>query len=89
MRAVLTVVGKDKKGIIYCVSKCLNELNINIEDISQTILQDFFTMIMIVDIKDSTSDFQTIQQKLQEVGENASVDIKIQHEDIFNSMHKL
>lgn len=89
MRAVLTVVGKDKKGIIYCVSKCLNELNINIEDISQTILQEYFTMIMIVDIKDSTCDFQTIQQKLKEVGQNSSVEIRIQHEDIFNSMHKL
>lgn len=89
MRAVLTVVGKDRKGIIYVVSKALTEMNINIEDISQTIMQEYFTMMMIVDISDANKDFVEIQKTLKEVGEQKGVDVRIQHEDIFNSMHKL
>ncbi len=89
MRAVLTVVGKDKKGIIYRVSEGLNNMDINIEDISQTILQDYFTMIMIVDIKNANCDFKTIQENLQKVGETNGIEVRIQHEDIFNAMHKL
>ncbi len=89
MRAVLTVVGKDKKGIIYYVSKELNEMNINIEDISQTIMQGYFTMMMVVDMESSTLDFEAIKKKLELLGESCSVDIKIQHEAIFNCMHKL
>ena len=89
MRAVLTVVGKDKKGIIYQVSKELNEMNINIEDISQTIMQGFFTMMMVVDVENATLDFGGIKEKLNCMAEKCSVDVKIQHEDIFNCMHKL
>ncbi len=89
MRAVVTVVGNDKKGIIYFVSKSLHEMNINIEDISQTVLQKYFTMMMIVDISEANCDFDSIIDNLKKTGEENFVDIKIQHEDIFNGMHKL
>ncbi|QEK12858.1 ACT domain-containing protein [Crassaminicella thermophila] len=89
MKAVVTVIGKDKIGIIANVTSVLAENNINILDISQTILQDYFTMIMIVDLEKMQSNFQDIKIKLEEVGKRIGLSIKIQHEDIFNSMHKI
>lgn len=89
MRAVITVVGKDKVGIIYGVSGVLAQSNVNILDLSQTILQDFFTMIMIVDLEKCPLKFEEIQSKLDQKGIELGLSIKIQHEDIFNSMHKI
>lgn len=89
MRAVITVVGKDKKGIIARVSGVLFETNVNILDISQTIMQDMFTMVMLVDISASTASFDRLVDSLNEIGEEIGVKIQIQHEDIFNSMHKI
>jgi len=89
MRAIVSVLGKDKSGIIAAVSKALFDMNINIEDISQTIMQDYFTMIMLVDISGSDKELTVIQEKLKEKGKECGVIIKIQHEDIFNAMHKL
>ena len=89
MRAVVTVVGKDRIGIIASVSTILMENKINISDISQTILQDFFTMIMIVDLDQCEEKFEVIQSRLSEKGEEMGMSIRIQHEDIFNTMHNI
>ena len=89
MRAIVSVIGKDKKGIIAKVSTALYEMEVNIEDISQTILQEHFAMIMVVSLEDTKLSIQEISTKLNEVGEMNGVEIRIQHEDIFNSMHKI
>lgn len=89
MRAVITVLGKDRIGIIADVTKILSENNVNILDISQTILQDFFTMIMIVDAEKCKVGYEEIQAILKAQGEKMGMSIRIQHEDIFNSMHNI
>jgi len=89
MRAVVTVIGKDKVGIIAAVSKVLAENYANILDISQTILQEYFTMIMLVDVSQIKVSFSELQQKLNDLGEEMGLSIRIQHEDIFNSMHRI
>jgi len=88
-RIVVTVVGRDKVGIIAGVANVLNDLNANILDISQTILQEFFTMIMIVDIAQANVDFNTLKIKLEEKGQHIGVKISTQHEDIFQFMHRI
>jgi len=88
-KAIISVIGVDRVGIIYNVSKLLAENNINILDISQTILKDIFTMIMIVDIKNSSNDFNILKEELKNLGENLGVKIDIQKEDIFRAMHRL
>ena len=89
MRAIITVIGKDTKGIIAGVSGYLAGAEINILDISQTIMQEYFTMVMLVDLKDAKEEFKTISENLDKVGQKLSVTVKIQHEDIFNSMHRI
>lgn len=89
MRAIITVIGKDAKGIIAEVSGYLAKTDINILDISQTIMQEYFTMVMLVDLSDAKEEFKTISENLDRVGQKLSVTIKIQHEDIFNSMHRI
>ena len=89
MKAVITVIGKDRVGIICSVSNILAKANINILDISQTIMQDIFTMIMLVDISKSDADFTSIKKDLENLGEELGLSIRIQHEDIFNSMHRI
>lgn len=89
MRAVLTVIGHDKVGIIASVSKILADAKINILDISQTIMQDMFTMIMLVNIEKCTHPFDVIAKRLDEAGESMGLSIRIQHEDVFNSMHRI
>ncbi|NLM34981.1 MAG: ACT domain-containing protein [Clostridiales bacterium] len=89
MRAVITVIGKDKKGIIAAVSTELSNCNINILDISQTILQEYFTMIMLVDLKEMNVNFDELTERLEAKGKELGVSIKAQHEDIFNSMHEI
>lgn len=88
MKAVVSVIGKDKTGIIYHVTKALYEENINVEDISQTVLQDYFTMIMLVSMKDTTN-IEKINEKLSVLSTELGVSIRLQHEDIFNAMHKI
>lgn len=88
MRVILTVIGKDKVGIIAGVSQKLAELEINILDVSQTIMDDYFTMMMMLTM-DKNSDFETIRKELNQVGESLGVSIKVQNEEIFNAMHKL
>lgn len=88
-RAVVTVVGKDKKGIIATVATALADRNANILDISQTIMQEFFTMIMIVDLSDCPLDFVTLRDELGQIGQTLGVVISCQHEDIFQFMHRI
>ncbi|MDK2962579.1 MAG: ACT domain-containing protein [Eubacteriaceae bacterium] len=89
MRAVLTVIGKDRTGIIYRVSEILAQNEVNIEDISQTIMNDFFTMIMLVDLSKMTIHFNELKSSLEQCGEEIGMSIRIQHEDLFNAMHTI
>ena len=89
MKAVITVVGHDKVGIIYEVSKALAENDVNILDISQTIMQDMFTMIMLVYVDKSKVSVSELTAVLDKVGEKKGVSIKLQHEELFNSMHRI
>ncbi|MDN6640980.1 MAG: ACT domain-containing protein [Tetragenococcus sp.] len=88
MRAVLTVIGEDKVGIVAGVSQSLATLNINIVDITQTIMQDYFTMMMILEM-DKQANFDYIRHELDKVGQQLGIKISIQNEEIFNAMHKL
>lgn len=88
MKAIVTVIGKDKTGIIASVSEELTRIGANIEDISQTLMQEYFVMMMMVDLSKS-GDIEQIGKKLSELGGKIGVDIRIQHEDIFNSMHRI
>ena len=88
-KAIISVIGIDRVGIIYSVSKLLAENNVNIFDISQTLLKDIFTMIMLVDISNSTVDFDTLKHNLNKLGEEMGLKIDIQKEDIFRAMHRL
>ena len=88
-RAIITVVGKDTPGIIAQVCTYLANNGINILDISQTIVQEFFNMMMIVDLTKATKDFDTLSNELQIVGNEKGVQAKIQLEDIFDKMHRI
>ncbi|MBP2097472.1 ACT domain-containing protein [Enterococcus rivorum] len=89
MRAVLTVIGKDKVGIIAGVSQKLSELKINIIDVSQTIMDEYFTMMMMLEIPKENHNIEQIREDLNLLGEKLGVKISIQNEEIFNTMHKL
>ena len=89
MKAVITVIGKDRVGIIAAISAILAENNVNILDISQTIMQDIFTMIMIVNISQTNTNFHELSEKLEKKGQELDLSIKIQHVDLFNSMHRI
>ncbi|MGL5416992.1 MAG: ACT domain-containing protein [Clostridium sp.] len=88
MKAILTVIGKDKVGIIAGISTELENLNINILDVNQTIMGSNFTMMMMVELKD-TNGFEKAKTSLIEKGKVLGVDVKIQREEIFNSMHTI
>ncbi len=89
MRAVVTVTGKDKKGIIAKVSSFLAERGVNVEDISQTILQDYFAMIMLVDIADLNVELSELAKECDDLGREIGMSICVQHEAIFNAMHNI
>jgi ACT domain-containing protein len=89
MRAIISVIGRDKKGIIAKVSNCLFDVNVNIEDISQTIMGDLFTMIMTADMSEASVDFSRADKLLQKIAVEMKVEIRMQNEEIFNSMHKI
>lgn len=88
-KSIITVVGKDTVGIIARVCTYLAENNINILDISQTIVQDYFNMMMIVDANNTDKKIGVIADELDKLGEEIGVQIKLQQEDIFNSMHRI
>ena len=89
MRAVVTVTGTDRRGIIAKVSGFLYERNINIEDISQAILREQFAMIMMVDTSEASENFVSLAAALEEMGKEIGMSVRIQHEDIFNAMHNI
>ena len=89
MKIVVTIVGKDSVGIIAAVSTLLAENGVNILSINQNIMDGFFNMVMIADMAGSKIELAAVRQLLQEKGEALGVEIKTQHEDIFNAMHKV
>ena len=88
-KAVVTVLGLDKVGITAKVCTVLADTNINILDISQTIVGGYFNMVMVVDITEAKDAFAESAEKLQAVGEEMGLEIKIQHTDIFDAMHRI
>ena len=89
MKAVITVIGKDRVGIISMVSSECSAHNVNVIDISQTVLDGYFTMIMVVEISDMNTSFSAFADFLAEKGKAAALDIRVMHEDIFNTMHRI
>ncbi len=89
MKAIVTVVGKDKKGIIARVSNVLFEKSVNIVDISQTIMQDMFTMIMMVEFDSNAVSVGDIDSALNAVATDMGLSIHVQREEIFSSMHRI
>ena len=89
MKAVVTVTGKDKKGIIAKISGYLAEEGANVEDISQTIMGEYFAMIMIADFSEAKTELAQIAQECAELGKQIGMSIYVQHEDIFNAMHNV
>lgn len=89
MKGIITVIGKDKVGIIGKVCTLLSDQDVNILDISQTILQGYFNMMMVVDLTHINVEFIDLVDKLSELGQAIGVDIKLQHQDIFDSMHRI
>ena len=89
MKGIITVLGKDKVGIIAKVCLFLSENGINILDISQTIVQGYFNMIIVADISESPKSNAEMAKELEKVGEEIGVVIRCQHEDIFNMMHRI
>lgn len=89
MRAVVTVVGKDMVGILSKVSGICAENRMNVIEVSQTILQDMFCMIMLVDFEKANVPFTEFSDKVTAIGNEMSLSIHVMHEDIFNSMHRI
>ena len=89
MKAFLTVIGTDKVGIIAAVSTLLAANGVNIEDISQTIMQGTFTMVMAVDLSGAKADFSALKSALTPCADELGVEISLRHSDIFNAMHKI
>ena len=89
MNAIITVVGKDGKGIIATVSARCAEVGANIIEISQSVLKEYFAMIMLIDISELNMPFTDFVDDMKKLGEGRDLDIRTMHEDIFNSMHKI
>lgn len=88
-KAIITVVGKDKVGILARICTTLAQCNVNILDITQTIRQDFFYMMMIVDVENAPLQFAAFSQQIQQAGEDVGVQVKCQREEIFDKMHRI
>ena len=86
---MVSVIGRDQVGIIARVSRVLAEHNVNILDISQTILENMFTMIMRVDLLDENAQVAALNQALAEAGKDIGLDIRLQRQDIFDAMHRV
>lgn len=89
MKAVVTVIGADSVGIIALVSGECARMGANILDISQSVMREYFAMIMLVQIEELTVPFAEFSENLHKLGESRSLDIRVMHEDIFNSMHRI
>lgn len=89
MRAFITVIGKDTVGILAKVSAVCAESGINITEVTQSVLQDMFAMIMLTEITESSLSFEQIASRLEKLGKETGLKIHIMHEDLFNSMHRI
>ncbi|MBQ9965288.1 MAG: ACT domain-containing protein [Clostridia bacterium] len=89
MRTIISVIGKDTVGIISKVSAVCTECNANIVDITQSVLQDMFVMVMLTEISALNCSFGEFSDKMKALGEEINTDIRVMHEDIFNSMHRI
>ena len=89
MKAIVTVIGKDRVGITASVCSLLAQHNINILDISQTVLEEYFTMVMLVDTSACEKSVSEMSDLLAKAGEEQALSIRIQREDIFNAMHRI
>ncbi len=89
MKAVVTVTGKDKVGIIAAASAECAKYGANILDISQSVLKEYFAMIMLIELDGLKTDFKAFAEAMENAGKESGVDIRVMHEDIFNSMHKI
>jgi ACT domain-containing protein len=89
MKAIVTVIGRDRVGIIADVCSLLAENGVNVLDISQTVLQEYFTMIMMVDASGCVKPFAELAALLKIRGEGLGLDVRMQREDIFNAMHRI
>ena len=89
MKAVITVIGKDSVGILAKVSEACSKADVNIVEVTQSVLQDMFAMIMLVEIDESNIGFEQLRTNLKAVGESTNTKVHVMHEDIFNSMHRI
>jgi len=89
MKAIISVVGKDSVGILAAVATKCAEYKVNIQDVNQTIIDEFFTMYMIVSLESITIEFTSFVDEIKKVGEDKNLKIECMHEDIFNLMHKI
>lgn len=89
MKAVITVIGKDNVGILAKVSEACSKADVNIVEVTQSVLQDMFAMIMLVEIDKSNIGFEQLRTNLKAVGESTNTKVHVMHEDIFNSMHRI
>lgn len=89
MKAIITVIGKDTVGILAKVSQACAKDNANIVEVTQSVLQDMFAMVMLVEFEESKIDFEMLKADLNQVGEITNTKIHVMHEDIFNSMHRI
>ena len=89
MKAVITVIGKDSVGILAKVSEACSKADVNIVEVTQSVVQDMFAMIMLVEIDKSNIGFEQLRTNLKAVGESTNTKVHVMHEDIFNSMHRI
>lgn len=89
MRAVITVVGRDKVGILAKVSQMCADNNVNVIEVSQSILQDMFCMMMLTDVSECNVPFTEFAENLSKQGEEMNLSVRAMHEDVFNSMHRI
>ena len=88
-RIVITVLGKNRPGIVAAITRVLGDENVDIRDITQSIIGDIFTMTMIADVSAASADFHSLQERLSSAGDEIGVTVQIQREDVFNFMYRL
>lgn len=88
-RAIVTIIGSDRVGIIAGIANALSDANVNILDISQSVIREYFTMIMMVDVSAAKVSFEALRKALDEVGHKLGVKVEIQREEIFQAMHRI
>lgn len=89
MKAILTIIGKDRPGIIYQVTEVLFKHNINILDMTQTIMEDKFVAMLNIDLKDSRANFDEISKDFENLSKKTQLDIRLQNEEVFDVMHRV